>query len=117
MAAYEKYLALAPDDAKATGSMIQVMVEAGMFKEASARAAKATSDLASQGRKNLAPVAYSWGLALEKLSDYDAAQGKFQECASSGNERYAAYGARQVERMDGLKAVAAAEKKKASQGR
>lgn len=114
--AYEKYLALAPDDAKATGSMIQVMVEGGMCSQANARSAQAARDLAPQGRKNLAPVMYSWGLALECLKDYDAAKEKFQQCASSGNERYAAYGQRQVQRMIDLKAVAAAEKKKAAQG-
>ncbi len=117
IASYEKYLALKPDDAKTTGSMIQVMVEASMCTEANARSARAVNDLSAQGRKNLAPVYYSWGLALECLKEYDAAQAKFQNCASSGNERYGAYGARQVERMEGLKAVAAAEKKKAQQGR
>jgi len=117
IAAYEKYLAIRPDDAKATASMIQVMVEAGQATAASARASRAATDLASQGRVNLAPVMYSWGLALEKLGQYDAAKTKFQTCASSGNDRYASYGARQVERMDGLKAVDAAEKKKAAQNR
>ncbi len=114
---YEKYLALKPEDGKSTGSMIQVMVEAGMCSEANARSAKAAADLAAQGRANLAPVMYSWGLALECLKEYDKASEKFQSCASSGNERYAAYGARQVERMEGLKAVDLAEKKKAAQGR
>ena len=117
VAAYEKYLLQKPDDAKATGSMIQVMVEAQMCSEANDRAARAATDLAAQGRVNLAPIMYSWGLALECLGSYDLAQAKFQDCANSGNERYAAYGARQVERMEGLKAVEAAEKKKAAQGR
>lgn len=117
ISAYEKYLALQPDDAKATASMIQVMVEAKMCSQAKSRAARAAADLAAQGRSNLAPVMYSWGLALECLGEYDAAKSKFQSCAASGNDRYASYGARQVERMDGLKAVAEAEKKKAAQRR
>ncbi len=114
---YEKYLALKPEDAKVTADMVQVMVEALMCSEANVRAARAATDLASQGRKNLAPLMYSWGLALECQKDYDAATVKFQACASSGHERYAAYGARQVERMGGLKAVEEAEKKKAAQRR
>lgn len=117
VASYEKYLALKPDDAKNTAAMIQVMVEAKMCTEANTRSAKASADLGAQGRKNMAPVMYSWGLALECLGDYDGASAKFQKCASSGHEQYATYGARQVERMEGLKAVAAAEKKKAAQGR
>ncbi len=117
VAAYEKYLALRPDDAKATAAMIQVMVEDGRCTEGSARAAKAAKDLAAQGRKNLAPIMYSWGLAIECLGDYDLARTKFLECANSGHERYATFGARQVERMEGLKAVEDAEKKKADQKR
>jgi len=117
IAAYEKYLVLAPNDAKATGSMIQVMVEAQRADEAAARAARASSELAAQGRKSLAPVTYSWGLALEKLGDYAAARAKFQECVKSGNERYVSSAVRQVERMEGLQAVDEAEKKKAAQGR
>jgi tetratricopeptide (TPR) repeat protein len=117
ISAYEKYLALQPDDAKATASMIQVMVEAQMCSQANVRADKAATALAAQGRSNLAPVMYSWGLALECLGNYDAAKVKFESCASSGNDRYASYGARQVERMDGLQAVEDAEKKKAAQRR
>jgi len=59
---------------------------------------------------------YSWGLALECTGEYDAARDKFQQCASSGHARYASYGARQVDRMEGLKAREDAAKKKAAQG-
>jgi len=113
---YDRYLVLKPHDAKVTGSMIRVMVEIDRCAEAETRSAKAAGDLAAQGRKKLAPVMYSWGLALECQGEYDLARVKFQECAASGNETYASYGSSQVERMEGLKAVAEAEKKKASQG-
>jgi len=116
IAHYERYLVIKPTEAKVMGSMIQVMVEVGRCGEAGTTATKASSDLASLGRKNLAPVMYSWGLALECQGEYDLAKEKFQACAASGNERYASFGSRQVERMDGLKAVAEAEKKKAAQG-
>jgi tetratricopeptide (TPR) repeat protein len=117
VAAYERYLAQKPDDAQATGSMIQVMVEASMASEAVERARQAATDLAGQGRENLAAVMYSWGLALEALGQYDGAAEKFQACATSGNPRYASSGRQQVERMEGLKAVRTAEDKKAAQGR
>ncbi|MFT5232933.1 MAG: tetratricopeptide (TPR) repeat protein [Candidatus Krumholzibacteriia bacterium] len=113
---YERYLVLKPQEVKAVGSMIQVMVESGKCSEAVARSEQASNELASLGRKNLAPVLYGWGLALECLGEYDLAKVKFQACASSGNKRYASHGGKQVERMDGLKAVAEAEKKKAAQG-
>jgi hypothetical protein len=38
-------------------------------------------------------------------------------CAESGSERYTASARRQIERMDGFKAVADAERKKAEGGR
>jgi hypothetical protein len=97
--------------------MIQVMVEASMASEAVERARQAATDLAGQGRENLAAVMYSWGLALEALGQYDGAAEKFQACATSGNPRYASSGRQQVERMEGLKAVRTAEDKKAAQGR
>jgi hypothetical protein len=39
------------------------------------------------------------------------------QCAESGSARYSAAARRQVERMEGLKAVAEAERKKAEGGR
>ncbi len=51
------------------------------------------------------------------MGDYEAARDKFQSCASSGNEVYTAYGAQQVERMEGLQAIEDAERKKAAQER
>lgn len=114
---YEKYLKLQPEDAKATGDMIQVMVEAGMCEEANTRAAQAVKALGAQGRKNMAPVMYSWGLALECLKEYETARTQFQACATSGHERYAPFGARQVERMEGLQEIEDAKRKKAKQRR
>ena len=114
--AYLKYLELKPNDEKATAAMLQVMVEADQCTLAQAEAAKSANRFEPKGREALAPIWYSWGLALECSGEYKAAQGKFQSCASSGNAKYASYGARQVERMDGLMAREEAEKKKAAQG-
>jgi tetratricopeptide (TPR) repeat protein len=116
IAAYQKYLALKPNDENAAGAMLQVMVEDGQCSRAQSEASAQARNFEAKGREALAPIMYSWGLALECTGDYDAAQAKFQQCASSGHARYASYGARQVERMEGLKAVEEAERKKAAQG-
>lgn len=116
IAAYKKYLAIKTNDENATAAMLQVMVEAEQCSQAKSEAASAARHFEAKGREAMAPIMYSWGLALECTGEYDAAMDKFQNCASSGHARYASYGARQVERMEGLKAVAAAEKKKAAQG-
>ena len=114
--AYHKYLALKPNDEKAMGAMLQVMVENNQCSQAQSEAAAAARQFESKGRESLAPIWYSWGLALECTGEFDLAKERFQQCASSGNARYEAYGARQVDRMEGLKAREAAEKKKAAQG-
>ena len=116
IAAYQKYLAVKPNDENATAAMLQVMVENNQCSLAQSQASSAASKFQAKGKGALAPIMYSWGLALECTGDYDAARAKFQQCASSGHARYASYGARQVERMEGLKAVEEAEKKKAAQG-
>ncbi len=115
--AYKKYCALAPDDAKAMGDMIQVMVEAEQCSAAQAEAKDATVRFAGRGREDMAPIWYSYGLALECLGNYNAARAEFSKCASSGHPRYANYGARQVERMGQLQAHADAKAKNAAQGR
>jgi tetratricopeptide (TPR) repeat protein len=117
VAAYQQYLALKPEDAQATGSMIQVMVEAQMCSEASATAAKAAQDLAAQGRSNLAAVHYSWGLALECLGEYEQAATKFQACVGAGNPRYENSARQQVQRMQDLQSIEDAKAKKAAQNR
>lgn len=116
IAAYKKYLAIKTTDENATAAMLQVMVEGEQCSQAKSEAASAARNFEAKGREALAPIMYSWGLALECTGEYDAAMDKFQKCASSGHARYAPYGARQVERMEGLKAVEVAEKKKAAQG-
>jgi len=114
--AYQKYLAASPNDENATAAMLQVMVENDQCSLAQSEASSAASKFQAKGKGALAPIMYSWGLALECIGDYDAARDKFMECATSGNSRYASYATRQVERMEGLKAVEEAEKKKAAQG-
>ena len=116
IAAYQKYLAIKSNDENATAAMLQVMVENQQCTLAKSEAASAARKFESKGREALAPIMYSWGLALECTGEYDAARDKFQKCASSGHARYASYGTRQVERMEGLKAREEAEKKKAAQG-
>jgi tetratricopeptide (TPR) repeat protein len=114
--AYQKYLALKPNDENATAAMLQVMVEAGQCSRAKTEAAAAAGKFEAMGREAQAPIMYSWGLALECTGEYTAAKSKFQQCASSGHAKYASYGARQVERMGGLQAREDAAKKKAAQG-
>ncbi len=116
IAAYQKYLALNPNDENTTAAMLQVMVENEQCSLAKSEAASAARRFEAKGREALAPIMYSWGLALECTGEYDTARDKFQRCASSGHARYASYGARQVERMEGLKAREEAERKKAAQG-
>jgi tetratricopeptide (TPR) repeat protein len=116
IAAYQKYLVLKSNDENATAAMLQVMVEDEQCSLAKTEAASAARKFEAKGREALAPIMYSWGLALECTGEYDAARGKFQQCAGSGHARYASYGARQVERMEGLKAREEAERKKAAQG-
>jgi len=114
--AYQKYLELKPNDAKATGDMLQVMVEAGQCSQAKNTAAGAIGRLVSQGAKALAPVNYSWGLALECLGEYGAAQGKFKQVVVSGNARYVESARTQVQRMADLQDLEEYKKKKARQG-
>ena len=116
ISAYQKYLAIKPNDENATAAMLQVMVENQQCSLAKSEAASAARKFEAKGREALAPIMYSWGLALECTGEYDIARDKFQQCASSGHARYASYGVRQVERMEGLKAREDAEKKKAAQG-
>jgi len=116
IAAYQKYLVLKSNDENATAAMLQVMVENEQCSLAKSEAGSAARKFEAKGREALAPIMYSWGLALECTGEFDAAREKFQKCASSGHARYASYGARQVERMEGLKAREDAEKKKAAQG-
>ena len=96
--------------------MLQVMVEDGQCSLAKTESAAAARNFESMGREALAPIMYSWGLALECTGEFDSARTKFQMCADSGHARYASYGARQVDRMEGLKAREDAEAKKAAQG-
>ena len=116
IAAYQKYLVQKPNDENATAAMLQVMVENEQCSLAKSEAASAVRKFEAKGRKALAPIMYSWGLALECMGEYEVARSKFQQCAGSGHARYASYGARQVERMEGLQAREEAEKKKAAQG-
>ncbi len=113
--AYNKYFELKPNDAKNYGTMIQVMVEAGQCNAAGIKAAQGEKRLASQGRKALASLYYSWGLALECQEDFAGAKTQFQKAASSGNSTYSGPGATQVERMNDLMKMTAAQRKKAAQ--
>ncbi|MBM4129454.1 tetratricopeptide repeat protein [bacterium] len=115
--AYGRYLALKPTDTTEWGAMLQVMVEAGRCGDAAAQAAKAFDEHRAKGHEAVAPILFSWGLALECQKDYDAARTRFSQCAESGSARYSAAARRQVARMEGLKAVAEAERKKAAGGR
>lgn len=113
---YRKYLNMKPNDAKETGTMLQVMVEAGQADRAGVEAQMAAQRLGSQGRSATAGIYYSWGLALEAQGQYEQARAKFAQAAASGNSRYAGPAQTQVERMDGFVARAEAEKKRAQQG-
>ncbi len=113
---YKKYLALKPDDTSEIGLMLQVMVEAGQCTPAKAKAAAAAAEHAGKGRQALAPILYSWGLALECAEEYDEAKAKFAECAASGHQKYATSARQQVERMDGFLAMEEAARKKSRQG-
>ena len=115
--AYAKYLALKPTDTTEWGAMLQVMVESGRCADAATKAASAFEEHRSKGHQAVAPILFSWGLALECQKDYAGARAKFVACAESGSERYTASARRQIERMDGFKAVADAERKKAEGGR
>jgi tetratricopeptide (TPR) repeat protein len=116
VASYREYLALKPDNTEEWGTMIQVMVEAGQCTEAKAVAADASANHAAKGRRALAPINYSWGLALECTQEYETARAKFAACAASGHQKYASSARQQVERMDGFMQMQAAERKKAAQG-
>lgn len=115
--AYQAYLQLKPNDVNAIAAMLQVMVEGDQCSRAKTEAGAALQKNEGKGRQALAPIYYSYGLALECLGEYDAAKVQFQQAATSGHAKYAEPARRQVERMDGLKAREAAEQKKAAQGR
>lgn len=115
--AYQSYLQLKPNDESATAAMLQVMVESGQCSRAKTEAAAAVRKFEPKGKQTVAPIQYSYGLALECLEEYDAAGAQFAACAASGHPRYTESARRQVERMEGLKAREAAERKKAQQGR
>jgi len=116
IAAYSKYFELKPGDVKNYGTLIQVMVEAGQCSAAATKAAAASRKFASQGRKALAGIHYSWGLALECQEDYAGAKVQFQKAASSGNSKYSGPAATQVGRMDDFMKMTDAQRKKAAQG-
>ena len=115
--AYNKYFKLNPNDAKAYGTLIQVMVEAGQCSDAASKAAAAEKKYASQGRSILAGIHYSWGLALECLEDYEGAKVQFQKAASSGNSKFSGPGASQVGRMEDFLIMNDAQRKKEAQNR
>lgn len=114
--AYQNYLSAKPNDPRATGAMLQVMVENGQCSRARDEAQAASARLVSLGAKALAPVTYSWGLALECLEEWDAAETKFGQVVASGNARYADSARTQVQRMQDLKDLAEYRRKKARQG-
>ncbi|MFH2053965.1 MAG: tetratricopeptide repeat protein [bacterium] len=114
--AYQRYVALKPNDSNNLGEMLRVMVESGQCAQAKAEAAVAAQRFESQGRENMAPIWYHWGTALECSGEYDAAKGKFEQCASSGNLRYAGPARTMIQRMDDLTAQAEYQRKKAAQG-
>ncbi len=115
IAAFDKYFELKPTDAKNYGAMLQVMVEDGQCSAAAAKADAGSKKMASQGRKALAPLYYSWGLALECQEDYAGAKEKFQMAASSGNSTYSGPATTQVGRMDDFLRMTDAQRKKAAQ--
>lgn len=114
--AYRAYLKLQPNATTEWGAMLQVMVENGQAEAARNEAAAAYTEHQSKGRQALAPILYSWGLALEASQDYEAAKGKFEECAAANNQRYSQSARQQVQRMSDLLQVEAAKKKAAQQG-
>jgi tetratricopeptide (TPR) repeat protein len=113
--AYTKYLGLKPNDTTEWGTKLQVMVEAGQAVAAKSEAEKAYAEHRSKGRQALAPILYSWGLALEQTEEYETARARFAECAASGHAKYAAPAQTQVQRMDDLMKLEVAKRKKASQ--
>lgn len=115
IAAYEKYFGLKPNDTKNYGTYIQVMVEGGQCSAAATRAAAGSKKFVSQGRRALASIHYSWGLALECQKDYAGAKIQFQKAASSGNKDYSGPGAIQVGRMEDFLKMTDAQRKKAAQ--
>ena len=115
--AYQEYLQRKPTDAKATGAMLQVMVEAGQCSAAKRDAEAALAQMAGQGAKNLAPIRFSYGMALECLQEFDAAKAQFQQVVTSGNTKYSGPAREYMQRQDDLKAKAEYDrKKKAQQG-
>lgn len=116
IAAYRQYLALKPDNTEEIGTMLQVMVEAGQATAARDEAAVSYSTHQGLGRLGLAPIVFSWALALEQTGEFDTAKGKFAEVVASGHAKYAAPARTYMERMDGLMLQAEAERKKARQG-
>lgn len=114
--AYLKYIEAKPNEAKAVGAMLQVMVEDGRCSEANSAAQAATARLVSQGARALAPITFSWGMALECLGDLELAKAKFSQVVNSGNDRYTAPARTNMQRMDDLADVEEYKRKKARQG-
>jgi tetratricopeptide (TPR) repeat protein len=114
--AYQKYLEAKPNDANAWGAMIQVMVEDGKCTEANEAGKGAAARLVSQGAKALAPINFSWGMALECLGEYETAGVKFNQVLIAGNSRYIEPARTNVQRMKDLQDVEEYKKKKARQG-
>lgn len=115
VAAFRDYLKLKPNDTTEWGTMLQVMVESGQAAAAKAEAAQAYAAHSSKGRQALAPILYSWGLALEKTEEFATAQAKFEECAASGHAKFAGPARTQVQRMSDLLQLQTAQRKKAAQ--
>ena len=112
---YRRYLELKPNDTTEWGTMLQVMVESGQAAAAKSAAADAYREHQSKGRQAVAPILYSWGLALEATEEYELAKAKFEEAAQSGHPKYAGPSRTQVQRMGELLQLQAAQRKKAAQ--
>ena len=113
---YHRYLELKPDNTEEIGTMLQVMVEAGQAVEAKTEAASYYQKHQGKGRQALAPIAFSWGLALEQTEEFEFAKTKFSEVVASGHAKYSGPARDYVERMDGLMLQEEAARKKARQG-
>lgn len=83
--AYQKFLALRPDNMDETAAMIIVMAEADRCGEAKAAADAALETFKGMGQKALGKIRFAYGKALFCAKEYEASKSQFQLAAQSGD--------------------------------
>jgi len=113
--AYQKYLALRPDNMEETAAMIIVMAEAERCDAAIASARQAIDKFAGTGAKALGKLHFAYGKALFCGQDFAGARTQFQMAVQSGDPRWADAAREGIDACDAHLNYNDAQRRKAAQ--